>query len=74
VMALLGAIRSYRSRKGFDLGGQLARYLEPAGWGDLLTVVGVVVVGAAAGLMVAAALVARRQGMGSSAAATSYNL
>jgi MFS transporter, PAT family, beta-lactamase induction signal transducer AmpG len=72
-MALLGAIRSYRGRKGFDLAGQLARYLEPAGWGDILTVVGVVVVGAVAGLMTAAALVARRQGAGSTEVAASYN-
>jgi MFS transporter, PAT family, beta-lactamase induction signal transducer AmpG len=64
-MAALGAIRSYRQRKGFDLGAQLARYLEPSGWGDVLTVVGVVVVGAVAALMVAAALVARRQLAGS---------
>ena len=71
-MAALGAIRSYRSRKEFDLANQLLKYLAPASWGDLLTLIGVVVAGAIAGLMVAAALVARRQA-GMATAAPAYN-
>ena len=71
-MALLAAIRSYRSQKGFDLGTQILRLLQSRGWAEILTVVGVVVVGAVTSLMVAAALVAR-QGRGSEAGATAYN-
>jgi MFS transporter, PAT family, beta-lactamase induction signal transducer AmpG len=71
-MALLAAIRNYRNQKGFDLGAQLLRLLECGGWGEILTVLGVVVVGAVTALMAAAALVARRGG-GSGGGAPAYN-
>jgi PAT family beta-lactamase induction signal transducer AmpG len=74
-LALLAAIRSYRSRQDFDFGPQLWQLLDVRGWGwnEGLNVVGVVVAGVVMALMTAAALVARRSAVGSGVPPASYN-
>jgi PAT family beta-lactamase induction signal transducer AmpG len=59
VAALEGA-RAVRAGRAFALGERLLALLQPAGLGDVLTLIGIVVVAASVVLGTAAALVARR--------------
>jgi hypothetical protein len=59
-MAALEALRSYRAKKGFDFGHQLAGILTPQNLGAWTTFVGVGLLALTVALMVAATLAARR--------------
>jgi PAT family beta-lactamase induction signal transducer AmpG len=59
-MAGLEALRSYRAKKGFDFGHQLAGILTPQNLGAWTTFVGVLLLALTVALMVAATLAARR--------------
>ena len=59
-VAVLEAMRNYRSKKVFDLAAQIQDVLIPAGLGDWLTLLGLVALALTVALTTAAALVARR--------------
>jgi PAT family beta-lactamase induction signal transducer AmpG len=59
-LATLDAMRTYRSKKVFDLGTQVVDVLTPAGLGGWLTLVGLVALALTLALTTAAFVVARR--------------
>jgi PAT family beta-lactamase induction signal transducer AmpG len=60
ILALLEAMRTYRSKKVFDLGVKIQEIFTPSGLGDWLTLVGLVALAFTVALTAAAHVVARR--------------
>jgi len=59
-LALLEAMRTYRSTKVFDLGAKIQEIFTPSGLGDWLTLAGLVALAFTVALTAAAHVVARR--------------
>jgi hypothetical protein len=59
-LAVLEAMRTYRSKKAFDVWAQVVDVFSPSGLGDWLTLVGLVALALTVALTTAAYVVARR--------------